>query len=397
MPEYLRPGVDIEEARSGPEPIEGVNTHTAGFAGRTERGPAVPVKVASWAEYVEAFGDVLDPDTSYLPFAVRGFFENGGHHAWIARVIAQDADAVTAADYIGDPGAPAGEATGLAGLARVDDVRVLVVPDEVHAHVPDGGRITEAVVEQCETRRDRFAVLSIAQGQADIATVRPPRESSYAAVYYPWVRVADPRSGKSVLVPPAGHVAGIYARTDIERGVHKAPANAQVKGLVSSDPNSAAGPLEYQITNDQQDVLNPLGVNVIRDFRSAGRGILLWGARTCSPRDPEWKYVNVRRLLIYLERSIDRGMQWVVFEPNDQPLWTAVRRLVENFLVAAWRDGALLGTKPEHAFYVRCGRDTMTQADIDNGRLICEIGVAPVRPAEFIVLRFGWRTRESAE
>jgi phage tail sheath protein FI len=182
------------------------------------------------------------------------------------------------------------------------------------------------------------------------------------------------------LIPPGGHVAGIYARSDTERGVHKAPANETVRGVVD---------LEFQITKGEHDILNPRGVNVIRAF--PGRGIRVWGARTLSS-NTLWKYINVRRLFIFLEGSIEEGTQWVVFEPNDPKLWARVRAGLTEFLTRVWKDGALFGNTAEEAFFVKCDETTMTQADIDNGRLICIIGVAPVKPAEFVIFRIAqWR------
>jgi hypothetical protein len=185
----------------------------------------------------------------------------------------------------------------------------------------------------------------------------------------------DPLSGTKKLIPPGGHIAGIYARSDIERGVHKAPANEIVRGAVE---------LQFPLTSGEQDILNPRGVNCLRKFR--GRGIRVWGARTTSS-DSLWKYVNVRRLFLYIEESIEEGTQWVVFEPNNEKLWARVRQSITAFLTTLWRAGWLMGTKAEEAFFVKCDRSTMTQDDIDNGRLICVIGIAPVKPAEFVIFR----------
>jgi hypothetical protein len=197
----------------------------------------------------------------------------------------------------------------------------------------------------------------------------------YAAFYYPWIKVYDSITKLYKPIPPGGHVAGIYARSDIERGVHKAPANEKVRGVKE---------LEFQITKGEQDILNPRGVNCIRFF--PGRGIRVWGARTLSS-NTLWKYINVRRLFIFIEESIEEGTQWVVFEPNDQKLWARVKQTITQFLTRVWRDGALMGSTPEEAFFVKCDRTTMTQDDIDNGRLICIIGIAPVKPAEFVIFR----------
>ena len=178
-----------------------------------------------------------------------------------------------------------------------------------------------------------------------------------------------------ILVPPGGHVAGVYARVDQEKGVHKAPANEVVNGALG---------LEFNITKGEQDVLNPRGVNCIRAF--PGRGILIWGARTAAS-DPAWKYLNVRRLFIFVEKSIELGTQWVVFEPNDEKLWARVKQTINQFLMGVWRSGALMGTTEEEAFFVKCDRTTMTQNDIDNGRLVVLVGIAPVKPAEFVIFR----------
>jgi phage tail sheath protein FI len=212
--------------------------------------------------------------------------------------------------------------------------------------------------------------------------MRAQFDSSYAALYYPWVRVLDPLTGQPIFVPPSGFVAGIYARNDIERGVHKAPANKVVRLALG---------FERLLNKAQQEVLNPEGINCFRFFE--GRGNRLWGARTISS-DPEWKYVNVRRYFAYLEHSIDKGTQWAVFEPNGDPLWANVRRTIEDFLLNEWQGGALLGDKPEKAFFVRCDRSTMTQNDLDNGRLICLIGVAPLKPTEFVIFRIGQWTAD---
>ena len=186
---------------------------------------------------------------------------------------------------------------------------------------------------------------------------------------------------RQVPIPPSGHMLGVYARTDVERGVHKAPANETVRGIIG---------LARTLNKAEHDILNPypVNINVIRDFRPDNRGIRVWGAR-CITSDPDYKYVNVRRLLIFLEHSIDRGLQWVVFEPNAEPLWARVRRSIANFLTVVWRNGALEGTSPEEAFFVKCDRETMTQTDIDNGRLICQVGVSPVKPAEYAIIKIG--------
>lgn len=301
---------------------------------------------------------------------------------------------MTVAQFLGNGDLPANERTGLAGLETIDEVSLLCAPDQANKALDSLGVITDAVVDQCERLKDRFAILSINENEGKASTIRPPRDSTYGAVYHPWVRVFDPRTQGTLLVPPSGHVAGIYARSDIERGVHKAPANEVIRGIISRDLGPNRGPLKYKIPKGEHDILNPRGVNVIRDFRSDGRGIRVWGARTMSS-DPEWKYVNVRRLFLFIEESIDEATQWVVFEPNHEPLWAAITRNITNFLISVWRSGALMGITQEEAFFVKCDRTTMTQDDIDNGRLICYIGVAPVKPAEFVIFRISQKTLEA--
>ena len=237
-------------------------------------------------------------------------------------------------------------------------------------------------------------MLSTGVGEGDVTRVLKPRDSSYGAVYYPQVRIFDPYVQMDVLIPPAGHITGIYARSDVERGVHKAPANEVVRGIINRDFATDRKPLEFTLSKGQHDILNPRGIDVIRDFRPQGRDIRVWGARTMSS-DSQWKYVNVRRLFIFVEESIDEGTQWVVFEPNDETTWSAVVRTITGFLTSVWRSGALMGTTAEQAFFVKCDRTTMSQDDIDNGRLICLIGIAPVKPAEFVIFRISQKTAEA--
>jgi phage tail sheath protein FI len=374
MPEYLAPGVYIEEFESRPKPIEGVSTSTAGMAGHTERGPFEPRLVTSWVDYQHWFGGAVSD--SYLPLAIQGFFENGGQRVFVARATG----AVTSVADV---------ANALTALEAITEISLLVVPDEVRDST---GQISSAVISQCERLENRFAIVSAPGNRADISSIHPPRDTSYAAYYYPWIRVAAPAvpagdAKQAVLVPPGGHVAGIYARTDVERGVHKAPANEVVHGVVAADP------LEFFMSKSQQDVLNPRGVNVIRDFRPEGRGVRVWGARTMSS-NAELRYVPVRRLLIFIEESIAHGTRWVNVEPNTETTWALMRHAVTDFLRRVWLNGALVGIKDDEAYFVKCDRTTMTQDDIDNGRLICLIGIAPVRPAEFVILRISQVTAE---
>jgi phage tail sheath protein FI len=218
----------------------------------------------------------------------------------------------------------------------------------------------------------------------EVREFRSNFDDSRLALYYPWIVAADPTGVRQTInAPPSGFLAGVYASTDVRRGVHKAPANEPVIGALG---------FAQDINKFQQELLNPEGINCLRSF--PGRGHRVWGGRTLSS-DPEWKYLNVRRYFLYLERSIDKGTQWVVFEPNGERLWANVRTTVEDFLYNEWFNGHLLGSTPKVAFFVRCDRSTMTQNDLDNGRLVCEIGVAPLRPAEFVIFRIGQKTADA--
>lgn len=374
MAEYLAPGVYVEEIGRGPAPIEGVSTSTAAFLGPTERGPTAATAVSSFSEYLRLFGGAFT-DAGYMFHAVQGFFENGGREAVIVRIVAAAGGAPVAEDYAG--GADGEASTGLAALDAPEQAHVALV------YAPDACAVADLVprlMAHCELSRYRFAVLD---APAEVTVPIRPADSSFAACYHPWIEVADPRGGGATRrVPPGGHVLGVYARVDTERGVFKAPANEQLSGAVG---------LAVDVTSAGQEALKAAGVNVIRRF--AGRGILVWGARTLSA-DPAWKYVNVRRLFIYLERSIERGTRWAVFEPNDERLWARVQDTVRLFLREQWRSGVFPGQKEEEAFFVRCDRSTMTQDDLDNGRLVCLVGLAPVRPAEFAIFRIGQWTAD---
>ena len=516
MPEYLHPGVYIEEIERGPRPIEGVPTSTAAFLGETERGPIRPTMVTSYKDYKRWFGDTFR-QARYMPHAANGFFENGGKRVYICRIVgeqaataqivlgeftaravgagawgnrvwikiqdgstkdaqgntgfrlkvaywstpppetfdpflpenrskarpqqAEDYDDLqvdpTSSDYFGkrlidaatnqpvsalaflerttagtakpdntaaegvfldggdDGGDPLGDddfvgeingnRTELQGIRALEldpyrDVAIVYAP-----HPPDDANdIAKKLIDHCELSKFRFAAIDSVDG--DPASLDPRttlQDSSYAALYTPWIVTSDPQSGARVAVPPGGHVLGIYARTDIERGVFKAPANEVVRGAFD---------VRFEINDGTQDQMNPRGVNAIRRF--PGRGIRVWGARTLSSNGL-WKYVSVRRLFIFLERSIYENTQWVVFEPNDDRLWARVIDTIRLFLRAQWRLGALFGRTEEEAFFITCDRTTMSQDDILNGRLICEIGIAPVRPAEFVVFRIFQNTAEA--
>ncbi len=288
-------------------------------------------------------------------------------------------DAISAADFIGvDNGA--GKRTGIQAFVDNDVVSIIAVPGVTDANVQ------LSLVSHCENLASRFAVLDMprdAKKIDDITTHRDMFDSNYAGLYHPWLLVFDPLDKRNIPIPPSGSVMGIYARSDNERGVHKAPANEVVRSCVGLDCNFNKG---------EQDILNPQGVNLIRAF--PGRGIRVWGARTASS-DSTWKYINVRRLFIYIEESIKSNTNWVVFEPNDEVLWVRVKRTIEVFLTGLWRNGSLAGASSEEAFFVTVDRTTMSQDDIDNGRLICVIGVAPVKPAEFVIFRITQKTGEA--
>jgi hypothetical protein len=279
----------------------------------------------------------------------------------------------------------------LAALEEVSDIAIVAAPG--HSAVADAFQGTQnALISHAERLRYRIAVLDTAvnTGVGDARAVRGRIDSTYAALYYPWVVVPNPAARpsddtipKELTLPPSGFICGIYARNDIQRGVWKAPANEVVRGALR---------FEREISKGEQEVLNPEGVNCLRSF--FGRGNRVWGARTVSS-DPEWVYVNIRRYFIYLEHSIDRSTQWAVFEPNGPRLWSNITDTVAAFLFAEWRVGALLGATPEEAYFVRCDRSTMTQADLDNGRLVCEIGVAALKPAEFVIFRIGQKTADA--
>jgi uncharacterized protein len=284
-----------------------------------------------------------------------------------------------------------GEKTGLLSFEDIEEISIVAAPGHSAGYLNDPNRVNQIVqslITHCQIRmRYRVAVLDAPDGEvvSEVQSFRGQFDSTHAALYYPWITIVNPLDpdGRAELeLPPSGFVAGIYARNDAIYGVSKAPANEVVLGAVG---------FETLLNKAQQDVLNPVGVNCFRFF--PGRGFRLWGARTISS-DPEWKYISNRRYFAYLEHSIDRGTQWAVFANNNEALWANVRQTISDFLFNEWRNGALLGTRPEEAFFVRCDRSTMTQNDLDNGRLVCLIGVAVVKPAEFVIFRIGQFTAD---
>ncbi|HIA03552.1 MAG TPA: phage tail sheath family protein [Myxococcales bacterium] len=377
---YLSPGVYVEEVDRGTKPLEMVGTSTVAFIGECNSGPVnEPILVTNWSQFTKHFGDFQDSE--YLAHAVYGFFNNGGGRAFICNVGSLDdakeddkkgaKPASKATLFIGKDRGP-GTRTGLKAFEDIEEINVVCAPGQTDPAVQD------ALLSHCENMRYRFAILdcpeTIEKGGVD--KLPKPRDSKYGAYYFPWVEVYDPVKG-NIYQPPSGYMAGVYARTDGERGVHKAPANELVRGALG---------LKYTITKGEQDILNPKGINCIRDFPN--RGIRVWGARTVSS-DASWRYVNVRRLFNMVEQSIELGTQWVVFEPNDHRLWKRVTRDISAFLLRLWRQGALFGKTPEEAFYIKCDEETNPPEVVDAGQLIVEIGMCPVKPAEFVIFRIG--------
>ena len=399
---YLSPGVYVEEVDRGSKPIEAVGTNTVGFLGESAKGPMnEPVLITNWSQFVKTYGDFKDC-SEHLAHGVYGFFNNGGSRCFVVNVGApadapaqakpaaagdkKDDKAPAAAPpstggggrealYIGKDNGP-GQRSGLKCFEEVDEIAIVAAPGQVSPAVQD------AILSHCETRKDRFAVLDSPETiSGGVDKLPKPRDSKYGAYYFPWIQVYDPDKG-NVFVPPSGHICGVYSRVDSERGVHKAPANEIVRGALG---------LKYNVSKGEQDLLNPKGINAIRFLNGA---IRIWGARTLST-DPSWRYINVRRLFIMVESSIERATQWVVFEPNDHRLWKRVQRTITSFLTLLWRNGALMGTAPEQAFYVKCDAETNPPEVVDAGQLVCEIGLAPVKPAEFVIFRISQYTADA--
>ena len=295
-----------------------------------------------------------------------------------------DGKVPAAIDYAGEEDDTNGS-TGLAALEGIDDISIVMTPAAA-AHEGSHKAVLMEVQKHCRKMRYRIGLADSREGMSlgEVRAFRNDFDDSRLALYYPWVVIADPTGKRNELaVPPAGFIAGICVRTDVDRGVHKAPANEVVMGALR---------FEQEVNKFQQELLNPNGINCLRSF--PGRGHRVWGGRTLSS-DPEWKYVNVRRYFLYLERSIEKSTQWAVFEPNGEALWANIRSAVEDFLFNEWKNGRLLGGTPKEAYFVRCDRSTMTQNDIDNGRMVCTVGVAALTPAEFVIFRIGQKTADA--
>jgi hypothetical protein len=387
MAQYMSPGVYVEEVPSGSAPIAGVGTSTAGFIGLVPDGATMPTKpdgtaytlapagepqlVTNFTEFTSKFGEVASrvDQHSVLGHALRGYFLNGGTRAWVTRVgsltAGQNSDPIDVA---------------LEALEAVDEVALVVAPLKPPEGV-DAVRmkaIREKLLDHCERLGDRFAILDSPEEVPALTAdaINTTRESTYGAIYFPWIDV----SGNGDFVPPSGHLAGMYGRVDAERGVHKAPANEILRGALG---------LKYRVGKPIQDELNPKGVNALRAF---GSSIKVWGARTLKPGN-EFSYINIRRLFLFLRESIDEGLQWAVFEPNTSDLWAKIVRNTSAFLENVWRTGALFGNTPDQAFYVKCDEETNPAAVRDAGQVVTEIGVAVVKPAEFVIFRLSQRSQ----
>lgn len=330
-------------------------------------------------EIIAALFDMFDNEAlSPSPTSVEG------PRYLISLTEGTDGTTPTAVDYGGEVDEVIGS-TGFSAFEGIEDIAIVMAPAAA-ADASHHQAIVAEMQKHCRKMRYRVGIVDSREGMAlsEIREFRSNFDDSRLALYYPWINIADPSGQQeSIAVPPGGFIAGIYANTDVQRGVHKAPANEPVIGALS---------FAQDINRFQQELLNPEGINCLRSF--PGRGHRVWGSRTLSS-DPEWVYVNVRRYFLYLERSIEKSTQWVVFEPNGERLWANVRSTIENFLYSEWRNGRLLGTKPDAAYFVRCDRSTMTQQDLDSGRLVCEIGVAPLKPAEFVIFRIGQKTADA--
>jgi Bacteriophage tail sheath protein len=399
---YQSPGVYVKEVPSGINPIAGVSTSVVGFVGVVpdtveipEKDPAAPggVKltefsavppakepklITNWGQFTTAFGTFsIDKLQNRLAHAVYGFFNNGGSRCYVMR--------------FADLSALKADLTALAPFEAVDEIALVAAPgfsDEDDGNVDENVRKTvqNYVLDHCTRMGDRFAILDsdeTVNGDLTKDNIDSPDNNNYGAFYFPWIKVFDPatqlmnpESDGRIFIGPSGHLAGIYARVDTARGVHKAPANEVVRGALG---------LKYPISKGIQDGLNPDGINCIRDLNG---NIRVWGARTIGGKaNGEWMYINVRRLFLFLRESIDEGTQWVVFEPNTPELWAKIRRNINAFLTNVWRSGALFGATPQEAFYVKCDEETNPPDVRDRGQVVTEIGVAVVKPAEFVIFR----------
>ena len=385
MPDYQTPGVYVEEALSVSRPITGVGTTIAGFIGvvppkdsspsptppkdpnpsptpSTEINKVVPQAVNNWGEFKKKFPN-NQPDTDVLANAVFGFFYNGGNFCWVAKVADLSKDCQTALD----------------AFKAIDEISLVAVPLPFVTNADTRKQINDAVLTHCEDMKDRFAILDglNEEGKLDASTIYGGKKSKYGAVYFPYLDV----DGKgNNYMPPSGYLAGVYARVDTERGIHKAPANEMIRGVQG---------VQVAIDKFQQQNLNDSKINVIRLFNG---NVTVWGARTLNEN---LEYINVRRTLIYLSESIDKGTQWAIFEPNTPALWQKIIRNVSDFLLVQWRSGSLFGNTPQEAFYVKCDAETNPPELRELGQIKAEIAVSIVKPAEFVIFTISQTTLPS--
>ncbi|MBO0777706.1 MAG: phage tail sheath family protein [Ktedonobacteraceae bacterium] len=383
MPTYMAPDIYIEEISGGARPIQAVGTSTAGFVGEapdpTKRLNEA-VAINNWSQFVRVFISEESQSTP-LSQAVYGFFQNGGSRCFVVNV------------GKGGPITVGGSSrVGLDVLEQIDEIAIVAAPGYTDAASYD------AILTHCEKLKDRVGILDAPAHVKDISLLTQvalaktaeatsagavgglrarQSDGGYGAFYFPWITVRDPLAPNELVnVPPSGHLAGIWARTDATRGIHKAPANEPVRGALN---------LTYLLTRDEQGLLNQSGINCIRSF--AREGIRVWGARTIADGSSEWRYLNVRRLFNMIEESIATSTRWIVFEPNDRILWKSIRRDISAFLTRLWRDGALMGRTAQESFFVKCDEETNPPDTIDAGMVVTLVGIAPVKPAEFIVFR----------
>ncbi len=361
MPEYLAPGVYVEETSFRAKPIAGVSTNIAGFIGKVDAGnrkySKKPLLVESWKNFINIFGD-FDNQNKMLVHGIKGFFENGGQRCWVAPLSYAPTEN--------------GVQHALDKLARVGEISLVLMPG-----ITDTS-LQKLLIRHCDKSGNCFDILDAQPTRhINVNSIKGHLSNNKnAAIYFPRILVLNPLSGKNIYIHPSGHIAGIYARVDTNQGVHKVPANESIQGAID---------VELVLSGTEQNILNPAGINVIRKFNNR---IVVWGARTLGgDANGEWKYLNVRRLFIYLEESIMKGTEWVVFEQNNERLWAKIRQTVSDFLIVAWRTGALQGPRPEDAYFVKCDQENNTQKDIDLGRVIIDVGVALIKPAEFVIMR----------
>lgn len=403
MPNYQTPGVYVEEIESGSKPIEAGATNIVGFLGVAEKGPVNQATlVTNWTQYTKIFGGLHEG--GWLGHGVYQFFQNGGTKCYINNLAEPKQKKGEASQKNGDKAAEkadepishakyevknpdniakliigkdegVGKKSGLHLFDEIQDISLICAPGVTDPAAQD------AILTHCEKNRFRFAVLDSPETlDGGIDAMPMPRDSIMGAYYFPWVQMYDMVADQNLYAPPSGGICGVYGRVDSTRGVHKAPANELFKTALE---------LKYNLTDAEQEMLNPKGINCIRDF--PGRGIRVWGARTISS-NPEWRYVNVRRLFCMVEQSLQNGTNWVVFEPNTRDLWKKITRNITAFLLNIWKSGALFGSTPEEAFYVRCDDELNPPESIDAGYVTIELGLAPAKPAEFVVFRVSQKT-----